>query len=272
MELSDVLSDVAPSAPPAAEPPAPPAEAPAAQPPAAAAPAAQAAPAEPARGPDGKFVTKPAEAPASPPPAAPTEEMTPREKAAFAAAQDERRKRQALEAEVAKYRQAQPPAQPGEKPKTFWDDPEGALKAHEARISEKETNILLNTTERLARSRYQDFDEKVEVFAELAKSTPGLAAQMLAAPDPAEFAYTTGKNHQLLKQAGSVDALIEKARKETEVAVRAKVEAEFKAKEEALAKERAAIPGSLSDTRGSAAPAKAVFTGPTPLGDILTGK
>jgi hypothetical protein len=252
-------------------------------------PAPEAAPAEPApkeaaapvekpeapkellRGTDGKFVKpedapKPAEKPATPPP----QDMTDKERAAFAKAADEARKRQALEQEVAALRAQLQPQAPAEKPKAFWDDPEAALKRHQDEIRQETTTTKLNTAELIARSRHTDFDEKVDVFSEIVRSTPGLAAQWLAAPDPAEFAYTIGKNHLLLKEMGSLDAITAKVRAETEASVRAKVEAEFKAKQEELEKQRAALPPSLSDTRGApGAGTKPVWSGPTPLADIL---
>jgi hypothetical protein len=291
--LSDILSDEAPAAPAA---PATPAEA----------PPAEAKAEEPrsdgsrrkewrekelnlqaegmgmARDPvTGQFVKK-TEAPAAepekkePPPAAPAAapqqppaqpEMTEKERAFLRAAQEERQKRQALEAEIARLRQ--PQAQP-EQPKAFWDDPEGALRRHQEEVRTETTNVRLNTAEIIARSRHPDFDEKVAEFAQLVQSTPGLAQQWLAAQDPAEFAYVTGKNHLMLKNVGSLDALTERVRQETEAKVRAQVEAEYKAKAEAAAKERAALPPSLTDTRGAAgAGAKPTYNGPTPLADIL---
>lgn len=268
--LANILSDEKPAPPPEVKEPAPAPE----KAPAVAAPAAAAEPPkEPARGADGKFVPKPPDAPsaapaAPQPPAQP--EMTEKEKAFLRAAQEERGKRQALEQELAKLRQPAQPAAPAEKPKAFWDDPEGALTRHREEIRAETTNTRLNTAELIARSRYPDFDEKVAEFAQLVQSTPGLAQQWIAAPDPAQFAYTTGKNHLLLKQAGSLDALTEKVRTETEATVRAKVEAEYKAKAEALEKERASLPPSLSDTRGGAgAGGKPAWNGPTPLADIL---
>ena len=54
---------------------------------------------------------------------------------------------------------------------------------------------------------------------------------------------------------------------------RSKVEAEFKTRQEALEKERAALPPSLSDARGAARPPVGpVYTGPTPLSDVLSGR
>ena len=198
----------------------------------------------------------------------PKEELTAKEKAAFAAAADERRKRQALEAELAKLRQA--PAQPEGEKKTFWDDPEAALKAHEQRLAQRETQLILNTTERLARARYTDFDAKVAKFSEIVQANPAIAHQWLSAPDPADFAYKTAKSIMDIEAAGGIDQLRVQIEKDTETRVRAKMEEEFKAKEAEREKLRAGLTGSLSDVRGGA-PARSVpaFSGPTPLESIL---
>lgn len=203
---------------------------------------------------------------------APKEELTPKERAAFAAAADERRKRQALEAELAKMRAVAPPpaAAPkeGEQPKKFWDDPEGAMKAQEDRLAQRETSFILNTTERLARAKYQDFDEKLATFGEIIQKTPSLAAQWLAAPDPAEYAYQTGKTHQELRDAGGLEQLRVKMEKD----IREKVEKEFRERSEKERAERASIPPSLSSVRGGGAPQqRAEWSGPTPLLEVLKG-
>lgn len=201
--------------------------------------------------------------------AAPVEEMTPREKAAFAKATDETRKRQELERQLAELRSGKPAAEP-EKPKAFWDDPEGALNKHKQEIRDVATNTRLQTAEMIARSKYSDFDEKVGVFAELVQQTPSLAGPWLAAPDPAEYAYKVGKTHLELRQAGSLDELRKKIEADTEARVRSKMEAEYKAKEDEAAKQRAALVPSLSGARGGTGNAgKPVFAGPTPLEEIL---
>lgn len=205
---------------------------------------------------------KPADAPA---PGTPPQDLTAREKAYLRAAHEERQKRQELER---RYGQQQPAA-PAEPAKAFWDDPEGHLKSFEERLAKGQINTRLNTAEMIARSRYQDFDDKVAVFGKLAESTPGLMQQMLQAPDPAEFAYRTGFNHQRLEQAGSMDAIIQKAREEAAAEARTKVEAEYKAKAEQAERVRSSIPPSLSDARSTGGPRTPAWGGPTSLGDML---
>lgn len=193
------------------------------------------------------------------------EEMTQKERAAFAKAADETRKRQALEVKLREYEAKANPAEPA---KPFWDDPEGAMRNQEQRITQAIQNTRLQTAETIARSKYTDFDEKVTIFSELAASTPGLAQQMVGAPDPAEFVYRTAANHKALREAGGLDEMRKKIEAETTAKVRAELETEFREKAEAAAKERAALPGSLGDAH-SKGNSKVVWGGAPSLDSIL---
>ena len=214
------------------------------------------APKEPAKEP----VKEPASALAVP--AQP--EFTEREKAFLRAAQEERTKRQELE-----RRMAAPPPAKDEPAKTFWEDPEGALARQNEQHQAQLRTVWLNTAEAIARTRYTDYEQEKAVFVEMATQSPALYQEMLVSPDPAEFAYRTGKARRELKEAGGLEQLKAKIEAET----RTRLEAEYRAKEEArlkeLAAQRAALPGSLSDVRGASAPRKLEYTGPTPLADIL---
>lgn len=194
----------------------------------------------------------------------PKQEMSDKEKAFLAQAIDERNKRQALEARIKTLEQHQaPPAEP----KQFWDDPDAKLNEFRQEMSGVVTNTRLNTAEMIARSKYQDFDEKVAVFQQIVQNTPGIWQQALNSPDPAEFAYKTGKNYKDLQDAGNIDTL--KARIEKEM--RIKIESELKTKDEEKAKERAALPGSLSDVTGSRQH-RVAWDGPATLDSILHDK
>lgn len=199
----------------------------------------------------------------------PAEELTAKERAAFAKAADETRKRQDLERQIAELRAGKPPAEP-EKPKPFWDNPEEALQRHKDEVRQTAMNERLRTAEMIARSRYPDFEEKLQVFGELVQQTPGLAQQWLNSNDPGDFVYKLGKAHLELRQAGGLEELRKKIETDTAARVRAEVEAEHKAKQDALDKERKALVPSLSDVRGGGSrPAPVVFQGPTPLDTIL---
>jgi hypothetical protein len=186
--------------------------------------------------------------------------MTDKERGLQSAMIEERRKRQELERKLQELQQ-QPPQ--GEA-KTFWDDPENALQSVLGQVSKAVTTTKMDTAEMIARSRYQDFDQKIDIFADILQNTPGLREQWMSAPDPAEFAYRTGDNFLKLQQAGNIDNM--KANLEKEI--RIKIEAEMKAKQEAEKAQRDAIPGSLSNVQSAPSP-KAVWGGPPSLDNIL---
>lgn len=276
MELADILSDKAPEPAPVAP----------AQPAPVAAPAEPAPPAEPvkveteaqaqARGRDetGRFVQKetpavPAATPEPPKEPAKTEppKQTALERAYLAEAKDERNKRQALEREIAQLKATAAPAVPAEPAKTFWDDPEGSLKAFEQNLQGQFVKTKLDLSEAAARTRYTDFEDRVKVFAEVLKATPAMQQTWLSAADPAEYAYRVGKEaHERAEwtKVGGTEGLRAQIEKET----RAKLEQEFKDRETAFKKEQAALPGSLSDVTG-ANPTRPVWGGPTSLDNIL---
>lgn len=228
---------------------------------------------EPASAPEPQAAPEPPPAPAPEPPApepapavpepaaaAPQQPMTDKEKAFYTAMSEERRKRQEIERKFNELQQAQPP----QELKAFWDDPEAALQTFKYEVDKVVTTTRMDTAEQIARSKYNDFDDKINVFAEVLQSTPGLREHWMQAPDPAEFAYRTGKNYMELQQAGNIDAL----RAKIESEVRMKLEAEMKAKDEARKAELAAIPPSLSNAQ-SAPGNKAVWGGPPSLDNIL---
>lgn len=222
--------------------------------------------------PEAKTEAKPEQAKEPEKPAAPQQEMTEKERAFLKAMHEERQKRQELERRLQAIEAAKAQAgAPAEAPKTFWDDPEGALARHQESIRREALNARLQVSETLARKAHADFDEKVDTFGQLIQTTPGLRERWLASPDPAEFAYTVAKNHMEFQAVGSLDAMREKIAKETELRVRAQIEAELKAKAEALAKERAALPPSLSEARSTGQPNRPVWNGPTPFDEIIGG-
>ena len=199
-------------------------------------------------------VTPAVVAPPAAPPAAQLP-LTERERAFLRAAEEERHKRQELERTA---------AAPKEEPKTFWDDPDAAFKRHSDEMHAVAQKTRLSTAETIARSKYPDFDEKIESFREMVTANPGIAPEWLKAADPAEYAYRAGKGRLELQQAGSIDALKAQIEKET----RLKLDAEYKAKAEQEARIKAAIPGSLSDVQ-SVGVNRPAWGGPTPLDDIL---
>ena len=191
---------------------------------------------------------------------APKQEFTEKERAFLAAAQEERRKRQALEHQLAELQK-----KPAEEKKTFWDDPEAALQHFQQQTETAITKTRLDTAEAIARTKYKDFDANVAEFAELMQTVPGVKQQWLAATDPAEFAYQVGKRQKELKSIGNLEEYRANIERET----RAKLEAEYKAKEEERRKLASDLPTSLSDVRGSNPTNRMVYSGPTPFEAIL---
>ena len=134
-------------------------------------------------------------------------------------------------------------------------------------LSEAEQRALARFEERaiarsaaMARTKYQDFDDAVSVFADLARQNPLLDRQLRDADNPGEFAYTTAKTHMELQQhGGDINAL-----------VAARVQAELAKAKPAEPKPEVEIPESLAgaqSARSNTAPPPA----PT-LEDILRGK
>lgn len=187
------------------------------------------------------------------------EQLTDKERAFMAAARDERNKRQALEARLQELEAAKQPE------KEFWEAPEEKLNAFEAKIQQTMLKTKIDMAESIARTRYSDFDEKIGVFAELLETTPGLHSQWMSALDPAEFAYKAGQNFMKFKESGSIEDMRAKIAAEE----RAKIEAEYKAKELEREKKLSAIPNSVSGINGTGASAAPVWNGPASLESLL---
>lgn len=200
-------------------------------------------------------------------PTKPLEEYSAREKAAFAKAADETRKRQALERQLAELKQK-------ETEKPFFEDPEGALARQKQDFENKLTFASLSTkvqtSESIARSRYPDYDEKFAVFSQMVNDAPHLAEQAFQASDPAEFAYKTAKMQKDLQDAGGIEQMRAKVEAEMKAKIKAELETEWKKREEELKKQRDELPGSLTDipSKGANRP---VWSGPPSLDDILKG-
>lgn len=201
----------------------------------------------------------------------PAQEFTEKERAFLKTAEEERRKRQELEKRLADLEAKQPK----EPEKKFYDDPDAALaRQKEERDRERqEIQMMLatsrvNMSEMVARRHHQDFDEKISVFPDLLKTTPGLYAQWMASPDPAEFAYEVSKNHLEIKEAGSISELRAKIEKETRAKVEAELREKLKKEEEERKAAQAALPGSLSTVAGKGN-SRPVWNGPTPFDAIL---
>lgn len=184
-----------------------------------------------------------------------------------AALHDERRKRQELEARLKAMEDAQKAAQPKEPPVGLLDDPEKWEQQLQARVNEEVQRVRLENQAQMiafleaqARAAHPDYEEVVTFFAEQAKANPILAQEALAQPNPVEYAYTAGRRLKLLADAGDLDTLLERERQ--------------RAREEALAQAKAAAPPqppeSLTEVSGARSAPTRQWSGPKPLGEILS--
>ncbi len=146
-----------------------------------------------ARDESGRF-TKAEEKPAEPP------QKQPLKPADVAAIIDERRKRQALENELAELRRQQ--VKPVEKPSVF----ENEDAAIQARITEQSAPIreaIYKLSVKAARSLYKEsFDEAAQAFAEASERDSRLIAGLQASDDPGEYIYTMGIHVRELADVG----------------------------------------------------------------------
>lgn len=189
----------------------------------------------------------------------------PKEVAAFKqAAIEERRKRQALEAEIARLREAQ--AAPQAPPRDFFENPDEAFEQRlTPKLREMEQRMLdrvYNAMEAAARARYQDYDEKREIFLQLAQEDPTIVAGLQTAPDPAEYAYATAKRLSVLREIGDdPDAY----RKRVEAEVRERLTAEMAQRRPTPA---AVPPASLNAEKSPVSSQN--WGGPTPITSIFS--
>lgn len=145
---------------------------------------------------------------------------------------------------------------------SFNEDPKAFVEGLRSEFQQQVALIRVESAQTAARSKYADYDEKEQVFAELAQQNPYLAAQLSQAADPAEFAYQAAKFHTEMQAAGgSVDAL------------KAKLQADLQAERQAkFAKQTQNLPKTLSGAIGTGRTSAQVFTGPTSLEDIYAKK
>jgi len=206
-----------------------------------------------ARDESGKFTKaedkseKPAEKPA---------ETKPR--ADVAAIIDERRKRQALESELAKLRQAQ--EKPVQKPSVFENE-DAAINARIEEYSAPVREAIYKLSVKSARASYKDFDDAAQAFADASERDPRLIAGLQASDDPGEFIYSMGIH---VRELADVGGDLMKYRDKVTSASQSKIDEQAKqiaaltAQVEALTKsqaELAAVPRSLNGLPST--PAKA---------------
>lgn len=197
-----------------------------------------------------------------PPPSEPEQSHIP-----LAALQDERTKRQRAEDEARQTRetlaqyeayfqqQAQP--QPEDDPIAYV-----AQTVREQLAPQLQQALLeqrVQVAETMARQRWTDYDEKIEVFKAEVQRNPFLAQQLLQAPDPASYAYSVAGQIAEAQRYGGNPA---PSREQIEAELREKILSE-------IGMSNRQAPVSLATERSTGSRSGPAWTGPASLTDIL---
>ncbi len=137
----------------------------------------------------------------------------------LAALQDERRKRQELEAEVERLRAQAPEF---ERPDLFVD-PDGALNQIRDEARHHADQRWIQSCRAMVQAQHADYADKESVFMDLARENPTLTQQMLKSDNPALFAYQTALKHERFEKLQDVDGYEKSVRAEIEAKVRAEL-------------------------------------------------
>lgn len=181
-----------------------------------------------------------------------------------AAVKAERTRRQDAERERDELRkQIEASQTPVEERVSLWDDDAkwqeqfGSEISNQA-VSQATFNAKLDTSEMLARDKFDDFDARKEEFLALAKENPALTQQALNDPHPWRKAYQLAKSHATMTELGATDV----------DTLRAKIREELEA--EMAQKPPVQIPSSLAGNQSSRGGNQAT-PGPLTLDQILGG-
>ena len=167
------------------------------------------------------------------------------------ALEDERRKRQNLEQEIAQLRQQQPKGEQHQLP------PEVALQ-------QQIINERLNMSEMMLRQQHEDVDAVIERFQQEAQKNPALCAQLQSQPHPWKWAYDYAKRLMTMDEIGDPESYKQR--------IREQVLAELQQSDSNPQAAKPNIPQSLAGARSSGARSAPAWSGPTSLEDIIQTK
>lgn len=137
-----------------------------------------------------------------------------------AALLDEREKRQALEQELAAYRQnqiARPDAN---------EDPEGAVNHMENIVNARLWELRASLSRDIVAQQYSDYAEKETAFLALAEESPQLVTDMMASDNPARFAYDTARKREEWQAMQNIDDVKARMRAELKAELLGELEQE----------------------------------------------
>lgn len=144
------------------------------------------------------------------PPAASPSASVPDGYAPLAVVQDERKKRQEKEREVAEYQrkireyeqQLNMRQQPQQQPPDWYAEPDKAAAVMHQHMQRELIGTRVSMSQAVMRQQYQDYDELEAVFAEAAEQQPHLWQQLYRHPMPAQFAYEQARKIKLMRDIG----------------------------------------------------------------------
>jgi hypothetical protein len=195
------------------------------------------------------------------PPAAKDEART----VPLSALEDERRKRQAKDEELAQVRAELAKAR-NPRPDDL-DDPDGAKRWDENdRLNER-----VNLSYEMAREAIADFDAVMEAWPALLQAEPALYDAAIKARNPAKYAYDAVRRHKVLQEVGT-DPAAYRAKVEAEIRQAMEAEAATAADAAQKTQTRDSLPTSLAGQRSVTSRSSGPqFAGPTPLDKLLPG-
>lgn len=129
-------------------------------------------------------------------------------------------------------------------------------------------NERFNVSELLAREKYADLDEKMEVFQKAASENPALGAELAKQKHPYEWMYKHATKLQALAEIGDDPTAYEQKLRDK---IMAEIQASQPAEPQQPATQPAApvLPKTLATTRSAGPRSAPTWTGPTSLNDIL---
>lgn len=119
---------------------------------------------------------------------------------------DEKGKRQELEKEVESLKAEIAQSKKVKKPDAL-DDPEAAIKYSQDQLEQRIWSQKVGLSESILKSidKFSDYDEKRDLFMDLAKDDTSLAQKLRNSDNPALFAYETAANHLKVKEFSNPD-------------------------------------------------------------------
>lgn len=139
---------------------------------------------------------------------------------------DERRKRQALEAELAALKESIPKRDVIDARLDVLEDPDAFSEAISSKIEQVAIRTRIDLSREMMIDKHQDYEEKEQIFIEMAKDRPELQSEALKSSNPAKFVYEEAKKFQEFQQMRD-GTYLEKMRAELKEQVRKELEGEM---------------------------------------------